>query len=610
MKKIKLFSLVMACLLCLTGIGNISMADETNISSSNSKFKATLDGNDRITATIDGEEYTFGEEIELSKGTHEITFNNVPEGYIVEDIMKTGVRVLLGEPLDEEDKTTQTLKFDILENRSSIKFVTLGLNYRVFIDTIETDDTKVKLYGKPGSSFKLYKNSIEYKNGVFDKNGQAVVNIDRAEALNTYSVISKDEKGAGFNTTIVNSIIKELSINLKSMKVGDKEITGKFTAGKISNILGEITIDTAPIIGYIYNSENNEFKTLDEITILDNNFTINYEEGLANGDVIYVSCGVPANSVHDSALVGTERKTNVKRLSGPNRLVTAVKIARESYPKTDAVVIANGYISADALAAGPLANELNAPILLVEDDFVIQDVVSYIKESGVKKIYIAGGPNSVTDKVVSNLKPSISTETERISGSDRYETSLKIAEKLVENHDYKKSVIFANGTDAKDADALAASTYATQSKQAIVLTRENATTDKVKTGLKSLGITSVEIVGGPKTVSDKAVTDAGLTVGDRISGSNRYETSLEIAKKLENVNSIIIANGYKSADALASAPLAKTKNAAILLSTENSITDSQTEFIKGKKPIGTIYIAGGPKSVFETLETSLEELIK
>ncbi|HHX67565.1 MAG TPA: cell wall-binding repeat-containing protein, partial [Gallicola sp.] len=504
MKKIKLFSLVMAYLLCLTGIGNISMADETNISSSNSKFKATLDGNDRITATIDGEEYTFGEEIELSKGTHEITFNNVPEGYIVEDIMKTGVRVLPGEPLDEEDKTTQTLKFDILENRSSIKFVTLGLNYRVFIDTIETDDTKVKLYGKPGSSFKLYKNSIEYKNGVFDKNGQAVVNIDRAEALNTYSVISKDEKGAGFNTTIVNSIIKELSINLKSMKVGDKEITGKFTAGKISNILGEITIDTAPIIGYIYNSENNEFKTLDEITILDNNFTINYEEGLANGDVIYVSCGVPANSVHDSALVGTERKTNVKRLSGPNRLVTAVKIARESYPKTDAVIIANGYISADALAAGPLANELNAPILLVEDDFVIQDVVSYIKESGVKKIYIAGGPNSVTDKVVSNLKPSISTETERISGSDRYETSLKIAEKLVENHDYKKSVIFANGTDAKDADALAASTYATQSKQAIVLTRENATTDKVKTGLKSLGITSVEIVGGPKTVSDKA----------------------------------------------------------------------------------------------------------
>ncbi|HHX67564.1 MAG TPA: cell wall-binding repeat-containing protein, partial [Gallicola sp.] len=148
------------------------------------------------------------------------------------------------------------------------------------------------------------------------------------------------------------------------------------------------------------------------------------------------------------------------------------------------------------------------------------------------------------------------------------------------------------------------------SKQAIVLTRENATTDKVKTGLKSLGITSVEIVGGPKTVSDKAVTDAGLTVGNRTYGDNRYETSLEIAKKLENVNSIIIANGYKSADALASAPLAKTKNAAILLSTENSITDSQTEFIKSKKPIGTIYIAGGPKSVFTPLEKTLEDLIK
>lgn len=307
------------------------------------------------------------------------------------------------------------------------------------------------------------------------------------------------------------------------------------------------------------------------------------------------------------------------RLNGKNRFETAVKVAKETFNnKETAIVIANGNVSADALSVGPLANELRAPILLVEKDSISEAALEYIGASDATKLYIVGGTNSVSDALVKTirLKASIDADnTVRIKGSDRYATSLEIAKVLMgDTYKYNKSVIFAHGTI--DADALAASTYATEMKMPIILSATDGVSETVKAGLKTLGVNTATIIGGEKSLADSVRTNAGLTAADkdRIKGNNRYDTSLEVAKALKELNVIetfVIANGDKgSVDALASAPLAKTKKAAILLTPGETLTVGQETIISElKEKIEKVYITGGESSVDNAVDTKINELL-
>ncbi|MFY9283087.1 MAG: cell wall-binding repeat-containing protein [Miniphocaeibacter sp.] len=304
----------------------------------------------------------------------------------------------------------------------------------------------------------------------------------------------------------------------------------------------------------------------------------------------------------------------IKRLAGDDRYETAVEIAQKAYPTSENLIVANGQVSADALAAGPLANALEAPILLVRDNSAIQGVRDYIRDNGVNKIYVVGGVNSVSENLVTELKAvKEGVTTGRIYGKDRYETSIEVALNL-KDRGYTNGVIIANGTNEKDVDALAASTYATENKMPIVLTNGNVLTSEVKAGLKAIGITKATIIGGPQTVAEKVIngTDLTFTSERRISGSDRFETSVAIAEKLTqaNVKTVVVANAYKSPDALTAGPLAYAKNAAIILSKADELTSSQKTYIGGIKNIETAYITGGINSVNDAVETTLQTLVE
>ena len=71
---------------------------------------------------------------------------------------------------------------------------------------------------------------------------------------------------------------------------------------------------------------------------------------------------------------------------------------------------------------------------------------------------------------------------------------------------------------------------------------------------------------------------------DRISGDDRYSTSLEIAKRLSNVSEIAVVNGVTGlADAVSIAPVAANRNMPIVLSSPNEGTKTFDEFIKSNK---------------------------
>ena len=268
---------------------------------------------------------------------------------------------------------------------------------------------------------------------------------------------------------------------------------------------------------------------------------------------------------------------NVKRIDGVNRYHTAMNIAESAFTKCDRAVLVSGNNFADALSAGNLAD--HAPIFLAEKDAISQGTVNTMYALGVKEVVIIGGEKSVPKSVEERLKKE-NFKVIRIAGRNRYETSTKLAKQLKAKN--KDNVVLANGE--KFADALSAAPYAIQKKQTLVLTDGKTLPKDVKAqDVKT-------IIGGEKSVNIK-----GLNKAQRISGKDRYETSLEVLKHMNKTQSAVIADGRDYPDALAAAPYAVKKNTGILLSNDSAI-DKIKEYVDSQN-ISDITLIGGEKSV-------------
>ena len=146
----------------------------------------------------------------------------------------------------------------------------------------------------------------------------------------------------------------------------------------------------------------------------------------------------------------------VKRISGNNRYDTAAILAGEA-EKPGHVFLTLGInrlndgksgALADALAIGPVSAKDGKPVLLTAKDYLPDETRDAIKKLKVSKVTVIGGENAVSLKVRDELR-SMGIYLDEIKGKDRYETSVKIAERYFPN---PKKLIIANGI--KDADAL------------------------------------------------------------------------------------------------------------------------------------------------------------
>lgn len=268
---------------------------------------------------------------------------------------------------------------------------------------------------------------------------------------------------------------------------------------------------------------------------------------------------------------------NVKRIQGVHRYETAASIAESAFTKSDRAVLVSGSNFADALSAGNLAD--HAPIFLFEKTDMMQRAINTMRSLDVKEVVIIGGEKSVPKSVEEKLKEK-NFKVIRIAGRNRYETSTKLAKQLKAKN--KNNVVLANGE--KFADALSAAPYAVQKKQTLVLTDGKTLPKDVKAqDVKT-------IIGGEKSVNIK-----GLNKAQRISGKDRYETSLEVLKHMNKTQSAVIADGRDYPDALAAAPYAVKKNTGILLSNDSAI-DKIKEYVDSQN-ISDITLIGGEKSI-------------
>ena len=194
-------------------------------------------------------------------------------------------------------------------------------------------------------------------------------------------------------------------------------------------------------------------------------------------------------------------KSKVKSYKGADRYATNAEIIK-AFKDADTCIIASGENFADSLSIGAFATKNGYPIVLVQKDKINDVTKQALKNSKIKKCYIVGGENSVSKSLEKELPQVI----ERIAGNDRYETSLKIADKFYKN---AQGAYLASGEVF--ADSLAINPIAARFDVPLILTPKDKLPQKTQEYLDNSKIVQIAIIGGEKTVSKQIQQELAKT---------------------------------------------------------------------------------------------------
>ncbi|AKA70287.1 cell wall-binding repeat-containing protein [Clostridium scatologenes] len=325
----------------------------------------------------------------------------------------------------------------------------------------------------------------------------------------------------------------------------------------------------------------------------------------------------------------------MKRLGGSDRYDTCIKVAQDGWSSSYYAVIACGENYPDALSSVPLAKKYDAPILLTYSNSMPANVMDEIKQLHVGKVFLIGGQGSISSSVEKQLQNQ-GIQTERLAGADRYETSVKIAEK------FGKVEALTVSTGEDYADALSIGPAAAAMGVPVLLVPKNYVPDVTKKYIRNLNTirnseydntsnsssssntnTSsgtfrdyhVFVMGDSNIVTDNVVDEfqgEGNTV-ERIEGKDKYYRNINaigrfiqksngtstqnkdssddnnkqaqyfVKGDMLSINNLYLASGEGFADALSGAALAaKTKSPIILSASSNS--EIVKDFILNKIP--------------------------
>lgn len=267
-----------------------------------------------------------------------------------------------------------------------------------------------------------------------------------------------------------------------------------------------------------------------------------------------------------------EKQLDIRRLSGENRYETSANICIKNFSRPEYIVLASGENFADALSATNFSKD--APILLTTKNKIPNVIKKTITRSNSKNIIIVGGEKSVSKNVEDQLRKE--NNVKRISGKDRFETSILVANSFKDNKDF----VACNGLNF--ADSLTATPYILQNNKRLILTNgktlsKNVDSNRIK-----------EIIGGEKSMNISELNNV-----KRISGRDRYETSLKVNKDLKNFALLVSGENYP--DALSASPMAMKFNTGILLVNKNSAYKIK-QFIQ-QNEINELVTIGGEKSI-------------
>ena len=296
------------------------------------------------------------------------------------------------------------------------------------------------------------------------------------------------------------------------------------------------------------------------------------------------------------------------RIYGQNRYETSEKAAdqllkEQGSDKFKAVIVASGKDYPDALSAAYLAKVKDAPVLLTDDNRLLETIFYIYAHCDMgTDVYVIGGEGAVSgklDKLLTSMadKP---MNVIRLAGQNRYQTNIEVLKAAGVTNE---QLLIASG--ASFADAISASAVG----KPLLLAAASGLTKEQTDYLATLPTEKATIIGGTAAVTQKVENQLKgiFKTTERIGGKNRYETSANIAKKFFVKSfTVVLAYGGSFPDGLSGAPLAMRYEAPIVLvaDTNYSYAKKYAESADAKK---TVTFGGTPLISDKTVTSIVPE---
>lgn len=214
----------------------------------------------------------------------------------------------------------------------------------------------------------------------------------------------------------------------------------------------------------------------------------------------------------------------------------------------------------------------------------------------------SGGSAGTTGKATKSTFDTVST---RLAGETMYDTMQKIVQKAFPNT--CKQVVLATGQSYYDA--LSANSLAGSLNAPVLLTTKAGLPEQTINELKRLKPEQVFICGGTNAISNKVadqLKDMKIKT-ERLAGQWADDTANDIAKKLDNSDTAVVATSWGFQDALSAASFAYSKKAPIFLASyQNATLSAATIQTMKAKGVKKVYIVGGAAVVSSAVEGQLK----
>ncbi|MGX4598572.1 cell wall-binding repeat-containing protein [Faecalimicrobium sp. JNUCC 81] len=238
--------------------------------------------------------------------------------------------------------------------------------------------------------------------------------------------------------------------------------------------------------------------------------------------------------------------------------------------------------------------------------------VRYNDEKGtLREVKVTNKTKKEMDSLATALNGDAKIAT--VAGNTRYSTAVEIAKQ-----NNKDNIVLVNSSAL--VDGLAATPLAKAAEASILLTDKGslpqATLDQIKEMIEAGKTPKVYLVGGESVISKSIETELSKLMDKdnvtRISGENRHETSLAVAKYIfdakglnkGSVDRTFVVGATGEADAMSIAAHAADRTAPIIVNGFNGFSQDALDFVKNTN----IDIIGGETAVPADLEKKLVEL--
>ena len=278
-----------------------------------------------------------------------------------------------------------------------------------------------------------------------------------------------------------------------------------------------------------------------------------------------------------------------------------------SLPWSDTAVLVRDDDYPDALVAGPLAANYNAPILMTPTKQVPRRVVDALRTHGFTKVILVGNPGAISAGAASQLQ-NAGFQVQRLGGQDRYRTAGAVADHLLAARGRDKSDVYlATGVDYPDA--LSASSAAIKNVGVVLLTPRRTVDGTSQGWMNSAKAAQVVAVGGPAV----AAAERSVHLDEKQVGVDRYETAEKVASAYfpPNPGRIAVATGKDFPDATLAASLTARTGSPLVLTRTDTLTKPTTQFLtRNRASVRKVDVVGGKAAVTEKVRGEIYSALR